>query len=215
MLTALGAASSGANSTITSLSGLTTALSIAQGGTGATTASAALTALGAASSASLSGYASLSAANTFAAAQTMRLAVTGATTLSSTLTVTSPASISLGTSGSNWTAWTPTYTPSGSTTMTAPSSVTAKYLRIGPVVHFRLQFTTTFGGTLTNQVSVSVPVAEFLVLAVACPGQFVLGSAYSWCGALANGSTLYVNGTASFTAASYTFYLSWTYQCAG
>ena len=39
-------ASKGANSDITSLSGLTTALSIAQGGTGATTAAAARTALG-------------------------------------------------------------------------------------------------------------------------------------------------------------------------
>ena len=37
----------GANSDITSLSGLTTAISIAQGGTGATSAGAALTALGA------------------------------------------------------------------------------------------------------------------------------------------------------------------------
>ncbi|NTA27385.1 hypothetical protein [Allorhizobium ampelinum] len=50
--TALNAkAALGANSDITSLSGLTTALSIAQGGTGATTQSAALTALGAATAA--------------------------------------------------------------------------------------------------------------------------------------------------------------------
>lgn len=41
-----GSASSGANSDITSLSGLTTALSIAQGGTGSTSASTALVALG-------------------------------------------------------------------------------------------------------------------------------------------------------------------------
>ncbi len=39
-------AASGANSDITSLSGLTTALSIAQGGTGATSAAGAVTALG-------------------------------------------------------------------------------------------------------------------------------------------------------------------------
>jgi hypothetical protein len=44
--TAISAAASGANGDITSLSGLTTALSIAQGGTGAATASAARTALG-------------------------------------------------------------------------------------------------------------------------------------------------------------------------
>jgi len=43
-----GLAASGANSDITSLSGLTTALSVAQGGTGATSAAAALTSLGAA-----------------------------------------------------------------------------------------------------------------------------------------------------------------------
>ena len=42
----LGAAASGANSDITSLAGLTTPLSIAQGGTGSTTAAAARTALG-------------------------------------------------------------------------------------------------------------------------------------------------------------------------
>ncbi|UYM56783.1 pyocin knob domain-containing S74 family peptidase [Leclercia adecarboxylata] len=41
-----GSASSGANSDITSLSGLTTALSVAQGGTGSTSASAALSTLG-------------------------------------------------------------------------------------------------------------------------------------------------------------------------
>jgi hypothetical protein len=45
-------ATSGANSNITSLSGLSTALSVAQGGTGATSASAALTSLGAAPAAS-------------------------------------------------------------------------------------------------------------------------------------------------------------------
>lgn len=44
---ALDYASTGANSNITSLTGLTTALSIPQGGTGSTTATAALTALGA------------------------------------------------------------------------------------------------------------------------------------------------------------------------
>lgn len=44
---ALDYASTGANSNITSLTGLTTALSITQGGTGSTTATAALTALGA------------------------------------------------------------------------------------------------------------------------------------------------------------------------
>ncbi|MFU2317960.1 tail fiber domain-containing protein [Rahnella sp. PCH160] len=56
-----GRAASGANGDITSLTGLTTALSIAQGGTGATTAAAARTALGAAATGS----------NTFTGTQTM------------------------------------------------------------------------------------------------------------------------------------------------
>jgi len=48
--TTIGAVGAGANSDITSLSGLTTPLSLAQGGTNATTGAAALTALGAAAS---------------------------------------------------------------------------------------------------------------------------------------------------------------------
>lgn len=56
-----GAAHSGANSDITSLSGLTTALSVGQGGTGATTAATARTALGAAASGANSDITSLTA----------------------------------------------------------------------------------------------------------------------------------------------------------
>ena len=60
----LTAAKSGANSDITSLTGLTTALSIAQGGTGGTSQATALTALGAASSGANSSITSLSGLTT-------------------------------------------------------------------------------------------------------------------------------------------------------
>lgn len=58
--TAIGAASSGANSDITSLTGLSTALSVAQGGTGSTTASGARSAISAAASGANSDITSLS-----------------------------------------------------------------------------------------------------------------------------------------------------------
>lgn len=63
-LTALGAASSGANSTITSLSGLTTPLSISQGGTAAVTAAAALASLGGAAKGANNDITSLAALST-------------------------------------------------------------------------------------------------------------------------------------------------------
>jgi hypothetical protein len=67
-------AKSGANSDITSLTGLTTALSIGQGGTGAATAAAARTALG------------VQAALTFASASDVRAGTTGATVTADVLT---------------------------------------------------------------------------------------------------------------------------------
>lgn len=59
-----GKASTGANSTITSLTGLTTPLSIAQGGTAATTAATARTALGTAASGANSDITSLTSLST-------------------------------------------------------------------------------------------------------------------------------------------------------
>ncbi len=61
---ALGAATSGANTDITGLSGLTTPLSVSQGGTGATTAGAARTGLGAAASGANSDITALSGLTT-------------------------------------------------------------------------------------------------------------------------------------------------------
>lgn len=59
---AIGAAASGANSDLTSLSGLTTALSVAQGGTGGTTEEEARTNLGAAAAMTITGNANASPA---------------------------------------------------------------------------------------------------------------------------------------------------------
>lgn len=75
-------ATSGANSNITSLTGLTTAMPISEGGTGSTNASAALTALGAASSGANSSITSLSGLTT---ALPITEGGTGATSASSAL----------------------------------------------------------------------------------------------------------------------------------
>lgn len=77
--TNLGAASSGANSDITSITGLTTALAVNQGGTGSTTASGARTNLSAAQSGANSDITSLSGLTT---ALTVLQGGTGATTAS-------------------------------------------------------------------------------------------------------------------------------------
>jgi len=63
-------------STTGTAANVTGVVAIANGGTGQTTAAAALTALGGATSASLSGYASLSAANTFTGVQTISVSGT-------------------------------------------------------------------------------------------------------------------------------------------
>lgn len=91
--TNLGAASSGANSDITSITGLTTALAVNQGGTGSTTASGARTNLSAAQSGANSDITSLSGLTT---ALTVLQGGTGATTASA-----ARANLSAASSGAN------------------------------------------------------------------------------------------------------------------
>lgn len=86
--TLLLSAASGANSDITSLTGLTTALSVAQGGTGSTTASAARTALSAAASGSNTDITSLSAPALGAATATTQSPGDNTTKVSTTAFVT-------------------------------------------------------------------------------------------------------------------------------
>jgi len=62
-------------------------------------------------------------------------------------TFTAPDQIAL---GAGWTAWTPVLTPSGAMTLTSYSIVSAKYLRVGPMVFLQVVVGYTLGGTLGN-----------------------------------------------------------------
>jgi hypothetical protein len=60
--------------------------------------------------------------------------------------------------GSNWQTWTPALSASGSMTVSAVTANDASYLRLGPIVHIRLYISAaTLGGTLSNQVYITLP----------------------------------------------------------
>lgn len=116
-----------------------------------------------------------------------------------------------------WANYTPTISGGGSMTVSGVTITDAQYVRLGPLVFFKLHFSCTFGGTLSNSVSASAPVA--LV------GD---GSKVDAEGALTSGTPepieghadatlgfeLVNAGAANFTAANYTFLVSGFYRCA-
>jgi hypothetical protein len=71
------------------------------------------------------------------------------------LNVGTPANVTL---GSGWLSWTPTVTASGAMTVSALTVTDAQYLRIGPLVMFKVFVVCTLGGTASNQMLVTVPV---------------------------------------------------------
>lgn len=101
---------------------------VANGGTGQTTAPAALATLGGAS---------LTANQTLSGTQTISGAIIG----------------SLG----GWQAWSPapTFAASGAMTITASTVNEATFLRIGPICHFHLNFNVTTGGVVNTTIFVN------------------------------------------------------------
>jgi hypothetical protein len=59
-----------------------------------------------------------------------------------------------------WTSWTPTVTASGAMTVSSLSNFDAQYCKIGAMVFFKIELSMTLGGTASNQVYVSLPVAS-------------------------------------------------------
>ena len=79
--------------------------------------------------------------------------------------------------GSNWQSWTPTVTASGSMTISGVSVSEALYLRIGPIVHYKAYISLTTGGTASNQITVSLPVAA-VANAITSVANAVIGPSY-------------------------------------
>jgi len=128
---ALNYASTGANSNITSLTGLTTALSIPQGGTGSTTAAAALTALGAYPATNPSNYSTTVGTVTSVAAVTLGTTGTDLTSTVATGTITPVITLNVPTasatnrgalSSADWTSFNTSYTSRISSLTTSGSS---------------------------------------------------------------------------------------------
>lgn len=58
----------------------------------------------------------------------------------------------------SYTTWTPTYTPSASMTFTSITTDRAYYVKIGNFAYFNILFRGTIGGTLGNNIRVSLPI---------------------------------------------------------
>ena len=59
-----------------------------------------------------------------------------------------------------WTSWTPTYNGSGAMTFTGVSTAYAKYQQIGKRIDFMLEATGTTGGTASNILTFTLPIAK-------------------------------------------------------
>jgi hypothetical protein len=81
----------------------------------------------------------------------------GSVTASGSFTFSTPASIAF---GSNWVSWAPTLSCSGSMTISSATIVDAQYLRIGPVIYFKLTVNPfTLGGTASSTINATLPVS--------------------------------------------------------
>jgi hypothetical protein len=74
----------------------------------------------------------------------------------------------------DWTNWTPTLGAVAPMTLAGTSIIFARYCQIGKVVFFTLKFTGTTGGTASNQITFTLPVAPTQgILTIACYGMVV------------------------------------------
>jgi hypothetical protein len=59
--------------------------------------------------------------------------------------------------GSGWISWSPSFSAGGSMTLSSIAINYAKYIRIGPLVYFRIYFGCTFGGAISSTFNISLP----------------------------------------------------------
>ena len=133
------------------------------------------------------------------------------------LTVTTPANISFGTSGSNWIPWTVTLVGISGMGCTTPTGVTAKYLRVGPIIYFYANFTTVLSAPLSWQINIiGLPFANTPNGTPDTPCQAILNSISVLCGFQSGSQGLYVNiiGAGNFSAGSTQIFVSGFYSAA-
>ena len=133
------------------------------------------------------------------------------------LSVTGPLTGALG----GYANYTPTLSATSPFTATIGSG-TAEYIRVGPTVHFSLAYTATLGGTMSNLVLFTLPVATAaanpamlrdLVVNITTPSAyFVNGFAYAQPGGSNALVVYYQNGAPYPGAGAYTFYISGSYR---
>jgi hypothetical protein len=153
------------------------------------------------------GAAALAGGNTFAGTQV----------ISDALTISTPASVSI---GSGWQNWTPTFTAWASMTVSGLTISDSQYLRIGPWLFFKLYVSAmTLGGTASNQIFFSLPVAvagslSLVTAAVQTAGAGGFGSAWAYCDPSGNLGKLLLPGAANYPLGSTAILVSGFYRCA-
>jgi hypothetical protein len=140
----------------------------------------------------------------------LTLSNSGNVTIPGTLTVTTPANIVF---GSNWVSWTPTVTASGSMTISSLTITDAQYVRVGPLVYFKLQFSCTLGGTASNTIYATVPV-NYAGTNSLVPAFHSNGGWYNAIAQMANTNQIEIQaqGLGNYVLGAYTAYVSGFYR---
>jgi hypothetical protein len=121
--------------------------------------------------------------------------------------------------GSNWVSYTPTVTPAGSMTYSGLSFAEAVYLRVGPLMYFKFQFTITLGGPVSPSFSLSLPTSNIGTVSLAegrCnPSGSTQYTAF-FCYAQNSSATLIcaLDGSNNWPANTYIFLISGFYRAA-
>jgi hypothetical protein len=137
---------------------------------------------------------------------------TGSLTLN-TVTFNTPANITF---GSNWQTWSPTVTATGSMTVSGVSASDAQFLRVGPFVFFKCYVLFTLGGTASNQVGVSLPVAQVggqNMIAATVQATF-WSTAFAYIASGGSAVNVLPSGGANYTLGSTQMMVEGFYRCA-
>lgn len=115
----------------------------------------------------------------------------------------------------SWLTWTPTYSASGSMTVTQTTLYTCMYLRHGPIVFLQFWATLTIGGTVSNIVNISLPIAntanlQVVPASVGPGGNFQVG--FARLNPNASIAAVYIAGNANYALGQSDFTFNGAYR---